>query len=209
VDLTIPAQVLRNQQRSGHRYDIRRLHSQGFKVVVDDWSLYDLFIQIYRETMRRLDADPYYFFSTDYFQDLRQGLGPRLHLFSVLAPDCSVAAAGLFTETGGIVEYHLSGTADEYRRLAPTKLMLDRAINWAQAAGNRILHLGGGVGSHDDALFQFKTGFSDLRTPFQTWRVICDHMRYAELTEGEGIFNAPIDSFFPAYRTAAELIATK
>ena len=210
VDLTLPTQVLRNQLRSGHKYDIRRLHSQGFTVVADDWVLYDPFIQVYWETMRRLDADPYYLFPTDYFQDFRQALGSRLHLFSVLAPDCSVAAAGLFMETEGIVEYHLSGTAQKYRHLAPIKLMLDCAINWAKAAGNRVLHLGGGVGSRDDALFRFKTGFSDLRSPFQTWRVICDHKRYVELTEDAGVFDAPIDGFFPAYRASAEtLIATK
>lgn len=209
VDLTVPEDVLRNQQRSGHKYDIRRLHFQGFKVVVDDWSLYDRFIQIYRETMRRLDAEPYYYFSTDYFQDLRQGLGSRLHLFSVLAPDCSVAAAGLFTETEGIVGYHLSGTAHEYRHLAPTKLMLDFAIKWAKAAGNRVLHLGGGVGSRDDALFRFKAGFSDLHSPFQTWRIICDCKRYAKLTEDAGVFNAPNDGFFPAYGSVTELVAPK
>jgi hypothetical protein len=88
--------------------------------------------------------------------------------------------------------------------------MLDCAINWAKAAGNRVLHLGGGVGSRDDSLFRFKTGFSDLRSPFQTWRVICDHKRYVELTEDAGVFNAPIDGFFPAYRASTEtLFATE
>lgn len=205
VDLTAPVESLRNQQRSGHKYDIRRLRSRGFKAVMDDWSLYESFIQIYWQTMRRLDADRYYLFSADYFRDLRHALGSHLHLFSVLAPDNSVAAAGLFTETQGIVEYHLSGTADEYRRLAPTKLMLDHVIVWAKAAGNRVLHLGGGVGSRDDALFQFKTGFSDLCAPFQTWRVICNQKSYDQLTKDVGIFDASADGFFPAYRKPVNL----
>jgi lipid II:glycine glycyltransferase (peptidoglycan interpeptide bridge formation enzyme) len=209
VDLTLPEAALLNQQRSGHKYDIRRLNSLGFTVVADEWSRYDSFIKIYGETMRQLDADPYYFFSTDYFQGLRQALGSRLHLFSVLAPDGSVAATGLFTEAEGIVEYHLSGTAHEYRHLAPTKLMLDFAIKWAKAAGNRVLHLGGGVGSRNDALFRFKTGFSDLRSSFHTWRVICDYKRYAKLTEDAGIFNVSADGFFPAYASSTELVSTK
>ncbi len=200
VDLTLPKDVLLNQQRSGHRYDIRRLDSQGFKVVVDDWLLYDRFVQVYWETMRRLNADPYYLFPAAYFRDLRQALDSRLHLFSVLAPDCSVAAAGLFTEMQGIVQYHLSGTAEEYRRHAPTKLMIDRAIAWARGAGNRILHLGGGVGSRDDALFRFKTGFSGLCATFHTWRLICDTKQYNELVEAAGASSAPGSEFFPAYR---------
>ena len=197
VDLTVPEQVLRHQQRSGHKHDICRLQSQGFKVVVDDWSLYDPFIQIYWEAMRRVNAAPFYLLSADYFRDLRQVLGSRMHLFSVLAPNCSIAAAALFTEVEGIVEYHLSGTVQEYRHLAPTKLMLDSAINWAKAAGNRVLHLGGGVGARHDALFQFKTGFSNLRSQFETWRVICDQKRYDELTQAAGLSDAPIDGFFP------------
>lgn len=203
VDLTVPEDVLRNQLRSGHRYDIRRLTSQGFKVIADDWSLYSRFVEIYWETMRRLDADPYYLFSVDYFRDLRQALGSRLHLFSVLAPDCSVAAAGLFTETDGIVQYHLSGTAEEHRRRAPTKLMLDHAITWAKAAGKRVLHLGGGVGSRDDALFQFKAGFSGLRAPFQSWRLICDSGAYHELIDAAGTSTASESGFFPVYRKPA------
>lgn len=150
--------------------------------------------------MRRLHADPCYLFSTDYFQDLRQSLGSRLHMFSVLAPDCSVAAAGLFTETENIVEYHFGGTAQEYRHLSPAKLMMNCAINWAKATSNRVLHLGGGVGCRNDALFQFKTGFSNLRSEFETCHVNCDQKRYDELTEDAGLRDAPIDRFFPAYR---------
>jgi hypothetical protein len=209
VDLTVPEDEIRLQMRRDHLHDIRRLQFQGFKIVLDDWSLYDRFIQIYWETMRRLNADPYYLLSTDYFQELRQRLGSRLHLLSVLAPDCSVAAGGLFTETEGIVEFHLSGTAQEYRHLAPSKLIVTCAINWAKAAGNRVLHLGGGVGSRHDGLFHFKAGFSNLRSPFETWRVICDHKRYDELTKNAGLRDAPIDGFFPAYRASSELVANK
>jgi hypothetical protein len=79
--------------------------------------------------------------------------------------------------------------------------MLDAAIQWAKAAGNRVLHLGGGVGSRNDALFQFKAGFSDLRSSFETWRVICDEARYLKLIEDAGVSGASVDGFFPAYAT--------
>jgi lipid II:glycine glycyltransferase (peptidoglycan interpeptide bridge formation enzyme) len=102
-------------------------------------------------------------------------------------------------EAEGIVEYHLSGTAGNYRQLAPTKFMLEVAIQWAKARGNRVLHLGGGVGSRNDALFQFKAGFSGLRSWFETWRVICDDARYGKLTEDAGVSGASVDGFFPAY----------
>jgi hypothetical protein len=87
--------------------------------------------------------------------------------------------------------------------------MLDCAIDWAKAAGNRVLHLGGGVGSRYDSLFRFKTGFSNLRSGFDTWRIICNHKRYDELTEAAGLSHAPIDGLFPAYRASSELVAGK
>jgi Acetyltransferase (GNAT) domain len=209
VDLTLPEEALLRQQRTDHKAGIRRLRAQRFTVLVDEWSLYAPFIEIYEETMQRVGADPYYLFSNEYFQDLRRDLGTHLHLFSVLAPDGSLAAGGLFLEAEGIVEYHLSGTSKNYRQLAPAKLMLDVAIQWAKSAGNRVLHLGGGVGSRNDALFQFKAGFSNLRSSFQTWRVICDDARYIQLTEDAGVSGASIDGFFPAYATGKGVAAAK
>lgn len=207
VDLTLSEQALHAQLRKDHKLRIRRLYAQGYSVAVDDWSLFDRFMQIYWATMRRLDADQYYLFPADYFRDLRQALGPRLHLVAAIAPDSSVAAAGLFTETNGIVQFHLSGTAQEYQRSAPSKLMLDGAIAWARTAGNSVLHLGGGVGSRDDSLFEFKAGFSSLRTSFQTWRVVCDPNRYSELVRAAGVLSSAPDGFFPAYRMAADVLA--
>jgi len=48
-----------------------------------------------------------------------------------------------------------------------------------------------------------------LRSQFETWRVICDHKRYDELTEAAGLRDAPIDGFFPGYRASSENVATK
>jgi len=206
VDLTLPEQVLHAQLRENHRRNIGRLHAQNFRVVVDEWAFFDRFMHIYWDNMHRLGADPYYLFPADYFRDLRQALGSRLHLLSVIAPDCSVTAAGLITETNGIAQYHLSGTAQEHQRRAPSKLMLERAIIWAKMAGNRVLHLGGGVGAREDGLYKFKVGFSRLRSPFHTWRVICDPKRYSQLAEAAGAFDAP--AFFPAYRRAGMELPT-
>lgn len=200
VDLTLPAEELNAQLRKCHRVEIRRLRDRNFKVIIDDWSLLEEFMQIYWAGMQRLDADQYYFFPADYFYDLRSSLGPLLHLLSVIGPDSSVAAAALFTETDGIVQYHLSGTAQAYRHCAPSKLMIEHAITWAKSAGNRILHLGGGVGSRNDGLYEFKAGFSSLRSPFYTWRLISDPERYSTLADAAGASGTPADEFFPAYR---------
>ena len=102
------------QTRTGHRYEIRRLDRDGFTVRMDDWDLMDPFIDIYQDTMRRVDSDTFYIFSREYFEALRKGLGPRLHLGSVISPAGEVAATALFTECDGIVQYHLSGSAEPF-----------------------------------------------------------------------------------------------
>ena len=74
-------------------------------------------------------------------------------------------AAGLFFERQGIVQYHLSGSRRPALRRQPTKLMMDDMVAWAQARGNRVLHLGGGVGGREDSLFHFKAGLLGLAHP--------------------------------------------
>jgi lipid II:glycine glycyltransferase (peptidoglycan interpeptide bridge formation enzyme) len=150
--------------------------------------------------MQRLDAGDSYHFPDEYFHDLKAALGPRLHLYSVLSPAGEMAAAGLFTEQNGIVQFHLSGTSGQYRKQAPSKLMLEEAILRSRAAGNHTLHLGGGLGASEDSLFLFKAGFSPLRARFATWRFVCDPARYATLT-GDSPVSAT--GYFPAYRKAA------
>jgi hypothetical protein len=146
-------------------------------------------------------ADPSYFFDRSYFEDLRRCLGPHLHLCAVRAPGGELAAAGLFTEMGDLMQFHLSGTAEAHRRAGPAKLMLIHMRDWARERGLRILHLGGGVGCREDSLSFFKQGFSKLRSRFQTLRLVLDPAAYATLADRRGAAGAgPDEGFFPAYR---------
>src|SRR5690606_2430056 len=79
-------------------------------------------------------------------------------------------------------EYHLSGSHPEYRKGAPSKLMLHAACQWAKETGCHFFHLGGGLGaSENSSLFTFKTDFSKLRAEFYTLRVITNHSQYENL----------------------------
>jgi hypothetical protein len=171
---------------------------------MDDWSFYRDFAHIYRVTMARLDADNYYFFDDGYFAALRSALGESLHLCCVLSPEGQVAAGGLFTAVNDIMQYHLSGTDPQHHKLGPTKLMLHFVRLWGKDKGYSLLHLGGGAGAQADSLFQFKAGFSPLRTPFHTYRLIPNEARYAALSlrMGRGLDpGADLGAtFFPPYR---------
>jgi len=204
VDLSEEAEQWHKQTRNDHRYNIRRLRRLGFEVEVDEWTKLEEFHRIYLATMERVSARKNYHFPLCYFGDLRESLGPRLHLASVVSPQGSVAASGLFSECCGIVQYHLSGTDESFLRLAPMKLLLDHIRSWAKERGNRVFHLGGGVGGQNDALFDFKAAFSKHRGTFRTSRIVSDHYRYQEaLASNQRIHPSRPEDYFPAYRCAA------
>lgn len=203
VKLDEPLDQLRRGVRSGHAYETRRLARLGFRAAVDDWSLFGRFVEVYRETMMRVSADESYLFADSYFAGLRAALGDAGHLCAVLSPDGDVAAACLFSTTGGIAQYLFSGTAGEYLRLAPTKLLLDAAIEWTHGQGARAFHLGGGVGGREDSLFLFKAGFSRLRSDFMSYRMVLDAEAFADLCrQWSAAAGSPAAAggFFPPYR---------
>jgi len=166
-----------------------------------DWQELNTFSAIYAETMDRNRAADHYLFSSEDFANLRDALPGRVHLL-VTRLEGDVVAAGIFTELDGIVEAHLVGSRAEFRRLSPTKVLLDDARRWARDRGDPILHLGGGRGGREDSLFRFKSEFSPRRHPFYTGRWILDEGAYRELVTAHAAASVgPLDdSFFPGYR---------
>jgi Uncharacterized protein involved in methicillin resistance len=209
VDLTRSDDELWRQMRKNHRRDITRATRHGFVARIDEgWDNYETFKRVYRATMERRSAAPYYFFDDTYFNGLREALGGAAHL-AVVAFGDEIAAAGLFMETDGIVEYHLSGFDDRFAHFRPSKLLLYYSIGWAKSRGNAQMHLGGGVGADDDTVLHFKLGFSPIRRPFRTLRVVVDEQEYARLVAAHDPAADPGDltGFFPAYRTPRVLPA--
>jgi hypothetical protein len=203
VDLNLTEAVLWSQTRERLRSYIRRLQRAGFQARFDDWSAYSDFVSIYGQTMERLQANQFYRFPAQYFHELRAALGTRLHFCSVFDARGELACGALFTETQGIVQYHLSGTADRFLADAPSKLMLYEATLWAKRQRYRVLHLGGGRANRADSLFHFKAGFSPLRSDFLTLRLVCDEDKYASLCHQAGA--ELLDSeYFPQYRRAVQ-----
>ena len=210
VDLTLPREELWRQTMSGHRNEINRAVRAGHRAYFDEgWEHLATFSQLYRATMQRHGATGHYLFSDRYFGQLREALGDRLRL-CVVDVGGAVAAAGLFAETDGIVQYHLSASDSAFSQHRPTKLMLHFVRDWAKDRGNRRMHLGGGVGGRQDALFRFKAGFSHARHPFRTLRMVLDEAAYAAIVHAHDATLDPhrLDGFFPLYRRPAAPVVT-
>jgi hypothetical protein len=207
IDLTLSEEELWAQTRRGHKRDLVVLEQRGYEIVMDRWDRLDDFMTCYYDSMRRLNASPFYFFPKSYFEGLKTCLGDRIHLCLVyLAGD--IACAGLVTEMNGLCQYHLSATADAHFQDHPSKLMLHHLRSWLKRRGNRIYHVGGGVGSLRDTLHLFKSGFSPLAADFHTWRLVGDEARYRALVERWSALTGrePVEraAFFPQYRAPLE-----
>ena len=209
IDLSLPAAEQRAKFRKNHKEGINRLRKSGVECIEDVSRQYlDDFVSLYRETMQRVDAAALYFFDREYFESLLNIEPAVFHLF-VARQNGEVVAGGIFSECCGIVQYHLGGTLTSSLKTAPMKLIFDTVRLWATERGQRVFHLGGGVGSQEDSLFAFKAGFSDRRHDFSIWRCIVDRTAYDDLTLSRNRWLvehnlAPASTtFFPAYRAPA------
>lgn len=200
IDLRAELEQSWSVMRASHRRHIVSAQRAGYAATIG-WERLDAYLECYDETMRRVSAHEQYLFDRAYVDGMRQVLGDRLHLCTVSLGG-QVACAGLFSEVGGIMQYHLGGTKDAYLVDSPMKLMFDHVRRWGHERGNRVLHLGGGVGGRADALYHFKAGFSDRRHPFRTYRVITDEAQYARLCAQSGV-PAERDGYFPAFARAS------
>lgn len=204
VDLTLDDAVVRKAygRDLGRQVNVGR--REGLVTVHDtDWTYLQAFADLYAGTMTRIGAASFYFFTADDFERLHRLLGDHAQLLVTLHGR-TVAAAGLFLELDGVVEWHLVGSNDKYRDLSPSKVLVDHAIRWARDRGNRVLHMGGGRGGREDSLFWFKSRFSPRRHEFATGRWVLEPARYEAMVRARRRAlprGARVDEgYFPAYR---------
>ncbi len=159
----------------------------------------EAFVNIYRETMEKLDADDSYFFDKEYFFNFLECEGFKTDILLAIHNDTGdITAGSMFVKTNDIVQYHLSGTKTEYMKIAPARLLLDEMRLMATKQGYRYFNLGGGYKNREDPLFDFKSSFSDDYKSFKIWTHVVDREKYREFTVLSKVEEN--NDFFPAYR---------
>ncbi len=206
-NLTAPIEELWRQTRQNHRTKINKLRRAGFITkILPIAQCLDVFIDIYQETMQRVNASSTYFFDRSYFEKLAQALGDRGNICSVEL-DGKVVAASIITEFSGIVQYHLGGTLTEFLPYSPNTIMFDYIRRWAKERNNKYFNLGGGLGGSQDSLYHFKSGFSKETKIYTVIRSIVDRDSYTYLTKlrsehlSKDLQATSGSSFFPIYRS--------
>ena len=215
VDLRISEAQIWSNTKGNMRNKINKCKRNGLIAKMVDFDEYlDQYVGIYQETMSRTKArDTYFEFNKEYCLQLKSALGDRLHL-CIVEVENEVASAGLYTESGGIVQSLFGGTKDKFVKMSPSTLETDYARYWAKERGNEFMHMGGGLGGAKDKLYDFKASFSNLSHAFFTLRLILDENKYNYLLKLRAkSLNTTVENllkynFFPAYNTPISCIPT-
>lgn len=165
--------------------------------------LFDHFMNIYNQTMSHNGADNYYYFERSFYESIHNDLHDNYEIFFALYQDIIIAMS-IILYANNQMHYHLSGSLYEYRKLAPTNLLLYEAALWGHDQGFKSFHLGGGIGSAKDGLFDFKQSFNRYSAnQFSIGKLIVMKDKYNELVEmrekADNNFYKK-SSFFPLYR---------
>lgn len=200
IDLTASPEDQRKNYRKSLKSELNQLRRKDIVVkTAENRADIDRFIEVYYETMDRVQATRNYYFSKQYFYNFLATTDFNSKLL-VAKFKGEVIAGAIFTFTDKIMQYHLAGTAEKFIRDTPMKLIIDEARLLGNELGLVYLHLGGGVGGHDDdSLFRFKSGFSKNFTQFSIWKYIVDESQYNKLVDSKSAINKA-SNYFPLYR---------
>ncbi len=200
IDTSDPERIMTNMD-SKNRNMVRKAIKNGITIIQQPIRSYQEFLPIYNETMKKDNADSYYFFNNDYFQSLFT-MSDNTSIFFAMLNGEPISSAIMFYNDR-FMHYHLAGTRTECRQYSPNNLLLYEAACWASKRGIGKFHLGGGL-SQDDNLFGFKKQFNkNGRLPFYVGRTIFDKQKYNMLLDVRERADSSFDrnnSFMIQYR---------
>lgn len=201
IDLTNSESIQIEKYRKSTLYDIKQLQKKGLEVTeAKTKEEIDSFIAIYRETMLRIRAKDEYYFTSEYFYELLDKNKFNSKLLIAKSGN-EICAGALFMISNKIMQYHLAGTAGEYVKISPMKLIIDEARKIGTSLDLKYLFLGGGqTRDENDSLYKFKSGFSDLKYRFQNWNLIVDINAYNKLVIEKNVLLE--SEYFPLYRAS-------
>lgn len=198
IDLTSGVEAIWLDHIKGeNRTRIRKAVKSG--VEIRESLNYQRFIELYKSTMTRLDADDFYYFSENYFKQIFDENFKNLVLLEAVL-DGRIIAGAIFLYSECYFHYHLGGSDANYLKYAPNNLLLYKAIETGYEKGMKKFLLGGGTTNiEDDSLFRFKKTFSKNMTEFYIGKRIHNKVKYDELMSEWAAKNKKAPKLFLQY----------
>lgn len=139
------------------------------------------FLNIYNESMDRVNSSQFLRFNEDYFNNLFNI--NNLVQFIAFDGDNPIAYITAFVH-GEYMHGHLGGTLNDYVKYSVFSSLYWEMIRFGLTKNLKYLHVGGGItNATDDALFNYKKHFSDQELDFYIGKRIYRPDIYSELLE--------------------------
>lgn len=146
---------VRKAVKKGNRNKLSYESYRGDEISDD---LLNSFLKIYYSTMDRNDAGDFYYFSEDYFYQMKNSLPQRV-LFSFVSKDDKIISVEL-NLINEINSYgFLGGTLAKYFPMSPNSFLRFELIKDLKKRGIMNYSMGGGV-TKNDSKYKFKKSFS-------------------------------------------------
>jgi hypothetical protein len=159
------------------------------------------FSNLYNQTMQKNNAQDFYYFGDEYFQNITKK--SLASLFSTSVKGRAVSS-GLFMFSNIFAHYHLSANDYEMRQYNANYYLLDELFEEAKRLGKSYFLLGGGTTSYNtDTLLKFKKKFSKLTKKFYIGGNIYNldvYNQYNKIIEKQ---SKTLPSYFLRYRLKA------
>jgi hypothetical protein len=188
---------------------VRIAEAAGVEVQLDrDASRLDAFLAVYDHTMRRRQADAWYFFPRTFFEAIRDRLPGQYAFFHALSRG-EVVSSDLYLCSEQRIYSFLGGTQASAFPQGVNYLLKHRSAVWAAREGKRECVLGGGYEPRD-GVFLYKRAFVRRggEVPFKVASGVHDEHACRELAADRAAFAArnghvwiPRPGFFPPYRS--------
>jgi hypothetical protein len=183
VDLNLSKEERWKSYSSKTRNILRRCERE---LIFKESDNLETFLKLYKETMDKNNADKFYYFDKNYFENLLNN--EKIKLFEV-KKDNETISMGFFMFSDEFVHYHLSANNYKMNKYNGNYFLLDNLFEIGQKQNKKYFILGGGTtGSKDDSLFKFKKKFSPLTKPFYIGGKIFNkeiYSKYVNLWEKE------------------------
>jgi hypothetical protein len=187
------------------RKNVNRARREGVVVKVDTRAeKIEDFLEIYRSTMHRRNAEKGYYFTEAFFKAIRDGLSGQFAYFHAYHNGRIVSTELVLISAQSVYSF-LGGTVEEAFALRPNDLLKYEIMLWTRELGKRHFVLGGGY-APDDGIYRYKQSFAPGGSvPFFTGARVLAPELYLTFVENSRAVAAqrarPLrEGYFPAYR---------
>ena len=186
------------------RREIRKAEEKGItvKTILNPQDL-SIFKKLYEETMRRNNADSYYYFPDSYYEYIIKYLGKEVLEIQLIYEEEIIASEMYFVE-GNLMHAHLLGSSQKMLELKAGAMLEATAARWGREHGYYYIHHGGGrTSADDDALYMYKKKYGkNTEFDFYVGKKIWNEKKYDEFTKSQELKlgRKITDDFFPKYR---------